>query len=192
MTMTHTPALKPAGTAWTVEDLFQLPEDGNRYEIAHGSLLVTPAPALRHIDVNSRLYDALRPQTPDGLRTIAVGAGVNFEDLPFGNSFYIPDLLVVPDEVLKREGHTIDPSEVLLAAEILSPSNAGNDLILKRHDYGAAGIPTYWIVDPKARTLTVLEHNGKGGYDEAATVKAGETWRSERPFPLAVDSEDFT
>lgn len=41
-------------------------------------------------------------------------------------------------------------------------------------------------------SLLVLEHNGKDGYEEVATVKAGETWRSERPFPLAVDPADFT
>lgn len=163
MTMTKEPAIRPAGTAWTADDLFELPENGNRYEIAHGSLLVTPPPALRHIDVNGRLFDVLRPRTPEHLRTIAFGAGVDFENLPFGKSFYIPDLLVIEAEVLKQEGYKIDPKDVLLVAEVLSPSNAGNDLILKRHDYAAAGIPLYWIVDPAARTLTVLEHDGKDG-----------------------------
>lgn len=113
-------------------------------------------------------------------------------DLPDGKCYYIPDLVVLPADVLRREGHRLTPKEVLLVVEVLSPSNAGNDLVLKRHDYGAAGIPAYWIVDPTARTLTVLEHNGKDGHEEVATVKAGETWRSERPFPLAVDPADFT
>src|SRR6185437_2196881 len=33
---------------WTVEDLLDLPDDGNRYEVLDGELLVTPAPSLDH------------------------------------------------------------------------------------------------------------------------------------------------
>ena len=33
---------------WTVDDLADLPDDGNRYETVHGELLVTPAPGAPH------------------------------------------------------------------------------------------------------------------------------------------------
>jgi hypothetical protein len=37
----------------------------------------------------------------------------------------------------------------------------------------------------------VLRHNG-AGYDEVAVVKPGTTWRTDDPFPLALDPADFT
>jgi hypothetical protein len=37
-----------ATTYWTAEMVRQLPDDGNRYEVVHGELLVTPAPRLNH------------------------------------------------------------------------------------------------------------------------------------------------
>jgi Uma2 family endonuclease len=39
---------------------------------------------------------------------------------------------------------------------VLSPGTRGKDLLLKRHEYAAAGIPAYWIVDREARTTTAL------------------------------------
>ncbi|WP_411280513.1 hypothetical protein [Gemmatimonas sp.] len=38
----------PARSRWTVTDLEQLPDDGIRYEILHGELLVTPLPSVGH------------------------------------------------------------------------------------------------------------------------------------------------
>ena len=35
----------PERSIWTVNDVERLPDDGNRYEILHGELLVTPLPS---------------------------------------------------------------------------------------------------------------------------------------------------
>lgn len=71
--------------------------------------------------------------------------------------------------------------------EVLSPSNARYDLVIKRDEYAIAGIPLYWIIDPKKQTLTVLELADGGIYREVAVVEPGQVWRSDRPFPLAFD-----
>lgn len=73
---------------------------------------------------------------------------------------------------------------------MLSPRNRANDLVTKRYHYAKLRIPRYWIVDPKARTLTVLTLDGDKYRDETV-VKAGETWRTGEPFPLALDPADF-
>src|SRR5205809_2668433 len=44
---------------WTAEMVRQLPDDGNRYEVVYGELLVTPAPRLSHQLLVSRLFHAL-------------------------------------------------------------------------------------------------------------------------------------
>jgi Uma2 family endonuclease len=92
---------------------------------------------------------------------------------------------------MDRRKLAFDPAEVLAVVEVLSPSSVGHDQITKRRFYGHVGIRHYWVVDPPNRTLTVLRHNG-AGYDEVAVVKPGTTWRTDDPFPLALDPADFT
>ena len=45
----------PERSVWTAADLEQLPDDGNRYEVLHGELLVTPQPTTVHQGVAVRL-----------------------------------------------------------------------------------------------------------------------------------------
>ena len=59
MAMRASPPLLPERDLWTVADLEQLPDDGNRYEILHGELLVTPMPSLGHQKVAARLLVSL-------------------------------------------------------------------------------------------------------------------------------------
>jgi hypothetical protein len=44
---------------YTADQIRALPEDGNRYEVVHGEILVTPAPRLLHQEVVRRLLIAL-------------------------------------------------------------------------------------------------------------------------------------
>jgi Uma2 family endonuclease len=187
MTMAHTLVPKPiVGRPWTVADLDDLPDDGFRYEIFDGSLLVTPPPAIPHFRATYRLRRLLERQAPENL-VIGEGAGV----YPNDTNFYVPDLFVVPAAALDGEGRGFAPSDLLLAVEVVSPSNPGNDLVLKRHAYAAAGVPEYWIVDGRDRTLRVLRLVAPGKFADDVVVKAGERWRSERPFPLEVDPAEI-
>src|SRR5262249_13014800 len=52
----HMPTLK---RRWTVADLEDLPDDGQRYEVIDGELFVTPAPALRHQKAVGLIYHLL-------------------------------------------------------------------------------------------------------------------------------------
>lgn len=83
----------PADRPWTIDDLERLPDDGNRYEIANGSLLVTPPPSADHGFTTHLLMEALIAQMPDGYKALTVGLGVH---LP--GSVYIPDLMVTTVE----------------------------------------------------------------------------------------------
>ncbi|OKI57969.1 hypothetical protein A6A27_06925 [Micromonospora sp. CB01531] len=94
------------------------------------------------------------------------------------------------EDALDRGGAALDPADVLLVVEVISPNNAGRDLMLKRHEYAAAGIPRYWLVEPRKQTLAVLEHVG-GGYREATQVGVTDVYRAEAPFPLAFAVADI-
>jgi Uma2 family endonuclease len=178
------------GRIWTIDDLHDLPDDGNRYEIADGSLLVSRAPSVSHGNINDRLRRILERQAPTGIRVLAVGVGI---DIHRPRTYYIPDLLITTEAAIAdNDSDNLQPADVLLVAEVLSPSNAGKDLVQKRHDYAAAGIPRYWIVDPRDRTVTVLTlPAGATGYEEETVVRAGEPWDTGTPYPLTVDPAEI-
>jgi Uma2 family endonuclease len=81
----------PHAGALTVNDLFDLPDDGNRYEIFDGNLLVTPLPAVPHAATTTNLRDRLYDQAPRRLR-ITQGVGVYAND----SNYFIPDLIGHP------------------------------------------------------------------------------------------------
>ncbi len=174
--------------AWTVDRLADLPE-GPRYEIVDGSLLVSPPPDSFHFGATSRLARRLDRACPDDLIASGVGLGVNIRD---GATYYIPDVIVVRGSVTKTRVTAADPADVLLVVEVVSPSNASRDLVLKRHDYAAAGIPHYWILDEKTATVTVLGLDATGRrYKETAVLRPGDRWMTEEPFPFTFDPAEI-
>ena len=138
---------------WTADMARRLPDDGNRYEVVYGELLVTPAPRLWHQRLVLRIAGALK----DYLGAHP-GSGVAFTspaDISWGPDVLLqPDVFVVPVEQAK----TLEWSGIrglLLVAEVLSPSNPGHDRFTKRRRYQEARVPLYWIIDGDARQVEV-------------------------------------
>ena len=75
-----------------------------------------------------------------------------------------------------------------LVVEVLSEGKKDRerDLVEKRAEYAAAGIPEYWIVDPVARTILVLSLDGTA-YREAGTYGEADVARSVALPGFAVD-----
>jgi Uma2 family endonuclease len=190
MTVTD-PLVRPeVDQAWTIERLADagLPE-GPRYEIVDGSLLVSPPPNTFHFGTTSRLARRLDRACPDGLIASSAGLGVSIRN---GATYYIPDIVVARGSVTKTEALAADPVDVLLVVEVLSPSNASRDRVLKRHDYAEAGIPHYWLVDQKTQTVTVLSLDDTGRrYAESAVLRPGERWTTDEPFPFTLDPAEI-
>ena len=183
MTVTN-PLEHTFGQLWTIDDLVTLPSDGNRYEIFDGSLLVSPHADVTHGAASIKLHRILTLQAPADL-CVGHDLGVSRKI----TSYLVPDLFVVRAEALGKRDATLDPATISLVGEVLSPGNRGRDLVLKRYEYAAAGIPTYWIVDPAQQSMRVLELDGDA-YREAETVRPGSAWSTTRPFPLSFDLAD--
>jgi Uma2 family endonuclease len=164
-----------------VEDLDLLPDDGNRYELDDGVLVVSPAPANIHQLVASRLQTMLDNCSPPGYIVIS-GGGLAISR----TQYRIPDLVVVRDEQfdLTAKSMTSPPD---LAIEVASPSTALYDRNRKKAVYAAFGIASYWIVTPSLDNprLTVLELR-RGGYREVAEVSGDEYFKARRPFEVAI------
>lgn len=162
----------------TAEDLEAFPDDGNRYELLDGYLLVSPAPNVRHQIISKALTLRLDRAVPPHLRVLY--APVEWRVSP--NQSFQPDLLVAERSQFGPERLESTP---LLVVEVLSPSNRVTDLTLKRGGYERAGVEWYWIVDPEAPSLTVL-HLVDGTYVQAATVEGDTAYEATEPFPVLV------
>ena len=168
-----------ASTPFTVHDLEGMPDDGRRYELIDGELLVSPAPGLRHQTVGLRLYRVLDDSCPDDLYVLAAPFAVRTD---LSNEVQ-PDVLVARfDELTDRNL----PAAPVLAVEVLSPSGRLIDLNLKRAAYQRMGTPSYWILDPDVPDLLVLELDATGEYEEVARVVGDEIFRARRPFEVRV------
>ncbi|WP_203916810.1 Uma2 family endonuclease [Rugosimonospora africana] len=183
MTVTD-PLIQHGSRPWTIDDLADLPE-GNRYELLGGSLLVSPPADNFHCRTSQDLTDVLKRGAPKDLYVAGSGFGVGFPD---AGTYYVPDVIVFQRSALGRRAKSVKPADVLLVVEVLSPSNAGRDLVMKRYDYAAARIPQYWIVDQDGQAITVLELDASGQhYEESIVVKAGERLVTDQPFPIDFD-----
>jgi Uma2 family endonuclease len=148
-----------------------LPDDGNRYELFDGELLVTPAPALRHQLAVTVLYDHVAPYvTAHGLgRTLTSPADLHLG----GEQSSQPDLFVLP-RIPDDRARESAPNPVLIV-EVLSPSTAQRDRFMKRRTFQRAGIPEYWIVDLDARAV----ERWRPGDDRPEILDDRLTWAPE-------------
>ncbi len=168
----------PWGVALTYDDLQNIPEDGHRYELLDGTLLVTPSPNFAHQNCVLSLAVLLRNAAPDGLTVVIapfdwlIGPWTSFE----------PDVLVARRADIGERNLSRPP---LLAVEVLSPSTRRIDLVLKRDAYAAAGVPSYWIVDPDVPSVTALRLED-GVYVEEEAAAGEEPFISSSPFPVTV------
>src|SRR5918992_3207946 len=128
----------------TIDMLDDFPDDGTRYELLDGLLLVTPAPSNAHQVVATRLAAMLSIAlgSDSGARVVAVGAIQRGDDTQRQ-----PDVLVYPSR-FSPSTHWRDIRGWWLAIEVLSPSSRLYDREVKRGAYLALGVQEYWIVDP--------------------------------------------
>lgn len=141
-----------APTYWTADMVRQLPDDGNRYEVVYGELLVTPAPRLDHQLLVSRLAVAIAKYLEDEPVGIMLTSPA---DISWGRDVLVqPDVFVIPrNEAASRDWSRV--RTLLLVGEVLSPSTARADRFTKRRRYQEAGVPVYWIVDGDERRVEV-------------------------------------
>ncbi|MFI7125017.1 Uma2 family endonuclease [Nonomuraea sp. NPDC050153] len=168
---------------YTVDDLLEFPDDGNRYELFNGSLLVSPSPTSPHQRAIYRLQRILDDAAPPELEPLAtVNLRVTDKD------YYIPDLVIVPADM---DQLMYSPEDLQLAAEVVSPSTKMRDRVLKIDAYAAAGIPNYWRIElNEGPTLYAYELNGDT-YDPPTAYKAGQVANLTTPFPVSFDPGDL-
>ena len=168
----------PWGAPLTEDDLAPMPEDGHRYELLDGALLVTPSPNIAHQNCVTNLVGLLLGARTGGYTVLVAPFDVRLSRL----TVLQPDVLVFPTGESTPDRLERTP---LLVVEVLSPSTRRIDLGAKRLAYQDAGVPAYWLVDPNRPGLTAL-HLEQGRYVEHAVVTGDEPYEATFPFPVTV------
>lgn len=171
----------PHPGAWTLDEVLALPEDqGYRLELVDGLIIITPSPTSGHQRALRRLQVAFGRASP-----------AEFEPLPGINVVLNRQRLLIPDLVVTTvpglDAASCAGADVLLAAEIISPSSRAYDRALKRLLYAEAGVPFLLIVDPTADPVSAICYELRGEeYRESARSDDG-CLSMTHPFPVTVD-----
>jgi Uma2 family endonuclease len=142
---------------YTVDDLDALPDDGNRYELLAGTLIVTPSPGSAHQGVAANL-SALFARALLAKRLRLFSPGV-IRSSPLTQ--LEPDILVVPPRFVAGTAWE-DITEHWLAIEVLSRSSRVYDREFKRDAYIALGVREVWLVDIRNHNVEVCTAPGDG------------------------------
>jgi len=146
---------------WTYDEYAALPDDGKRYEIMNGVLIMTPAPEPDHQSVMLLIaHYLLQAVQFKGLgRVLPAPVDVRLTS----DRVVQPDVLVVLNANLHKIGKKYIAGSPDLVVEIASPGTALYDRLSKFEAYEQAGVPEYWIVHPQNKTVEVLVLE-EGGY----------------------------
>jgi len=168
----------------TLEDFWAIPGQVRFHELIDGDLLQKSAPTGEHGDAQAGIVGAVRP----AYQRKAGGGGpggwwiaTEVEVLLNTRDVVRPDLLG-----WRREHCPERPTGTPVVklpdwiCEVISPTNANDDTVKKLRLYHHAGVPHYWLADPRDATLTVMRFS-TAGYITVLRAERHETVRAE-PF----------
>ena len=124
------------------------PNDGKRYELVDGDLLVNPAPSRIHQRISRRLQRQLEVYFHE--RKLGEVFNAPFDVILTPHDVFEPDLLVANPDHTTARGVEKPP---LLIVEILSPSTRSVDRGVKFRRYAELGVLHCWIVDPEGQRV---------------------------------------
>jgi Uma2 family endonuclease len=176
----------PAQGSWTYDDYAALPDDGQRYEIVNGVLVLAPAPTPEHQDIILEIAAHLRTHIK------LAGLGRVFPspiDVELGpKNVFQPDVVVVLNAHLNRVAAKKIIGAPDLVVEVMSSGGEVMDRIAKHAIYAHAGIPEYWLVKPNVKSVEVFILE-RGEYRSSGVFSGRQTLPSRVVpfFPVAVE-----
>lgn len=174
----------PEQGKWTHRDWLRLPEDGIKYEVIDGDLFLAHAPSIPHQEAAGNLFAALhdfvRKHRLGWVYPARTAVRVRGQKVPFQ-----PDIFFIGNSRRKALREDCVDGTPDLMVEVLSPSNWTYDRNEKFQVYQAAGVPEYWIVDYRAKTVEVFLLQ-RGRYVLLNKYRAGESVHSRQLEGFAI------
>lgn len=151
---------------FTYADLQTTPDDGRRYEILEGDMLVSPSPKWRHQRAVTHLVAFLLDLERAGLGKVCPSPiDVYFSE----HTVLEPDVLFIKTERLDivTERYIAGPPDLVI--EVVSESSRDADFGRKLRTYARFGVPEYWIADPDEHRVHVFRL-ADGAYGAASVL----------------------
>lgn len=152
---------------YTVEDYMKL-DDGQRYELVEGELIVVPSPRPKHQRVSGKIIN----QIENFLKETQLGEVYNAPiDVVLGGYVVQPDILFISRDRLDIIGELNIQGAPDLVIEVLSPATAAYDKKKKSQIYFKYGVKEYWLADPDQQLADVFmagekEWRWAGAFDQ--------------------------
>ncbi len=174
----------------TAAEYAALPEDnGVRYELQEGWMMMSPRPIPRHQKGIAELREQLALQLPGFEVLPEVDIDLELAPPERPGTVRVPDIVVVGRAAFERvdgDGSLLRASEVLLAVEFFSPGSSRVDTVTKHHEYADAGIAHYWMIDlHDGPSLVACHLAGEFGYQNAEPARG--VFTTAEPFDVRVD-----
>ena len=174
-------SLFPAQGDWSADDYLNL-DTNHLVEFSHGIVEVLPMPSDKHQAIVGYLFSllmALAQRLGGSARTAPLRLQL------WEGKIREPDLLFLASAQDPRRQEAMWMGADLVM-EVISPDDPNRDLVKKRFEYARAGIPEYWIVDPRTDSILVLELDGDR-YQEFGRFEGGQVAASSLYSGLRVD-----
>lgn len=133
---------------------YELLEEGARFQLINGDLIMSPSPTPFHQLLSKRIFkliDAFLEKNNIEGTFLYAPLDIYFDE----ENIFQPDLVYISGQLeseLVKERITIVPDLII---EILSPSTAYYDLRQKKDFYERYGVKEYLIIDPLAKYAEV-------------------------------------
>jgi Uma2 family endonuclease len=159
-TVTQTQSAPAPRTKWTTADLALLPDNGRRYEIIDGDLVMSRQPNWHHQHTADRICAQLNEWSDESGRGIAFTApGVIFGDV----DNIIPDVVWISNDRLSKlmddAGHLTGAPELVVEVLSYGAQNEDRDRKLKLKLYESRGVLEYWIADWRLKQIEVYRRD---------------------------------
>lgn len=169
--------LFPAQGTWSEEEYLALTHDTNwLVEFSDGKIEVLPMPKMSHqliVQFLNNLLFAFVSSANLG-RMLFAPLRVRLRKAKYRE----PDIVVMLAEHSERMKEEFwEGAHLIMEVVSDEPEDRHRDLVTKRKEYAEAGIPEYWIIDPREQRITVLRLKGikyavVGDYSETQLAKS--------------------
>jgi Uma2 family endonuclease len=173
----------PGESGFTIADLHALPDEGPRYELIDGSIIVSPSATGGHNVIARWLAQILEEAAPTEDWFVSTDQSATVDD----HNEPRPDLVVARTEWMDESPFPI--GDTLLVGEVISPSSVLRDTETKRALYAKAGVPAYWIVVPDRDKglISLAELRLDGDTYRYATHYTTDVLTTDHPWPVTID-----
>ena len=137
----------------TIDDMYHMPKDGQKYELVDGEVVVSPA-GINHAEIVIKIAHIIATFLDDHPigKVFGDNVGIIF---PTGN-LRSPDVSFVRMDKFPDGKSPVTFGEFVpdFAVEVLSPGDRPRQVADKIGEFLECGVPLVWVVDPRAQTVT--------------------------------------